>query len=372
VPHDKLAAAPFGRAPVGSGRFRFVKWVPGQSVEIGADPDNYRGRAHLDRVVWSISPDFGSATISLINGESDFFEAMRPDAVGQLARNSSLRVVPYPGLDYAFLLFNERASDGSGRPHPIFGDREVRRALTMAVDRPRLVQSVFDSLATTSIGPVPQAIFPDGPKLQQIPFNLARARQLLDSLGWTDPDGDGVRARGGVPLAFTIVVPASSVSRQRAAVLLQEQLRAAGARVELESVEINAFMDRQAKHTFDATMGAWRAEPSPGGILQTWGSEGGAPATSNFGSYVNPAFTATADSALGALDPKRSRAHWLRAFQTIVDDAPAIWLYEQKLIAGAHRRIELTNLRADGWSAGLADWTIPLTQRISRDRVGLR
>ncbi|MBV9881352.1 MAG: peptide ABC transporter substrate-binding protein [Gemmatirosa sp.] len=373
IPHERLGAAPFARAPIGTGRFRFASWTPSQRVELVADPDNFRGRAHLDRALWTIAPDFGAATIALINGDADFFEAMRPDYLGQLARNRSLRIVPYLGLDYFFLQLNLHASDGSARPHPVFADRDVRRALTMAVDRDRIMQSVFDTLAATGIGPVPRALFPDWPKIRQIAYNPAAARQLLDSLGWTDTNGDGVRERGGVPLAFTVIVPTSSASRIRMAVLLQEQLRAVGAQVSIEQLEINAFGDRQRRRAFDAAMGGWHVDPGAGSVQQMWGSLGSRlPNGSNFGSYESPTFDAQVDSALATLDPARSRTYWLHAYQTIVDDAPAVWLFEPRLVAGVHRRLHLTHLRADAWWADLADWTIPLRERIGRDRIGLR
>jgi peptide/nickel transport system substrate-binding protein len=372
TPRNQLVASPFGRRPIGSGRFRFEKWEPHQRLEIVADEDNYRGRANLDRVVWSFSPDFSAATISLINGQADFFEAMSPAYLGQLARNRSLRIVPYPGLDYGFLQFNLHAADGSGRPHPIFGDRDTRRALSMALDRARIVQSVYDSLAWVANGPYVRALFPDWNKIRPIPDNPGRARALLDSLGWRDANGDGVRERGGVRLAFSIIVPSSSSIRQRMAVLIQEQLRTSGVEMTIESLELNTYMERQKRRTFDATMGAWHTDPNLATIQQMWGSYGAQPNGSNFGSYANPTFDAQVDSALTALDPARSRTLWLHAYQTVVDDAPAVWLFEPRLVAGVHRRIKLTPLRADGWWAGLADWSIPLRDRIGRDRVGLR
>jgi peptide/nickel transport system substrate-binding protein len=372
VPRARLAAAPFGRKPVGSGRFRFESWTPGQQVELVADADNYRGRARLDRVVWSIAPDPGAATISLINGQSDFFEVMRPEYIGQLARNQSLHLVPYPSLEYGFLHFNLRASDGSSAPHPVFADVAVRRALTMAIDRERIVRSAYDSLAHVAAGPVPRVLFADWAKIRHLPFNPQLARQTLDSLGWRDADGDGVRERGGVRLAFSIILPTSSASRQRMAVLLQEQLRAAGAEATIDGLEFNAWNARQAERRFDASMGGWKVDPSQATALQTWGSLGAQPNGANYGSYVNPEFDARADSALTSLDAEKSRALWLRAYQTIVDDAPAVWLAEPRLVAGAHRRVRLARLRADAWWAGLADWSIPLRDRIGRDRIGLR
>jgi peptide/nickel transport system substrate-binding protein len=156
------------------------------------------------------------------------------------------------------------------------------------------------------------------------------------------------------------------------AVLLQGQLRAVGARVTIEPLDVGAFNTRLQDRRFDAAVGGWHAEPSPAGIQQTWGGVGARPGGSNFGSYVSAAFDAHADSALATTDPAKAQVQWLRAYQTAVDDAPAVWLFEPRLIAGAHRRLRVTGLRADGWWTRLSEWSIPAGERIGRDRVGLR
>jgi hypothetical protein len=60
-----------------------------------------------------------------------------------------------------------------------------------------------------------------------------------------------------------------------------------------------------------------------------------------------------------------------RAFQIQIDDAPGIWLYEVPTIAAIQRRIHPAPMRADGWWAHLADWSIPPNERLPRDRLGI-
>jgi peptide/nickel transport system substrate-binding protein len=370
---DRLAASTFAQAPVGSGRYRFGAWERGQRLTLEAIGDHWRGRPNLDRVVWEFAPDFGNATIRLLAGDADFLENLRPETLGQMTRSRAVRLVPYPSLDYGFLQFNLRAADGSGSPHPLFADRELRRALSMGIDRERVVRNVFDTLAHVAAGPFPRAVFPDWQKLRAIPHDVPRARALLDSLGWTDADGDGVRERAGVRLAFSVLVPTSSQIRQQLATLVADQLRSVGAQVAVEPLDIGVFVERQNDRRFDAAMGGWHTDPSPAGIRQTWGMIGARTSGgSNYGGYESSVFDTAVDSALGASSPERSRAHWLRAYQTIVDDAPAIWLFEPRLVAGAHRRLRLTGLRPDAWWAALDEWSIPLAERIGRDRVGVR
>ena len=373
VDRSQVRSAPIVRNPIGSGRFRFARWVPGQVLELVADTANYRGRPSLDRVLWSIAPDPSAATTRLFAGEADLYEVMNPASIQELKKHDHLKLVPYPSLAYGFLLFNMRDPKRPTRPHPVLGDVGTRRALSMAVDRERMVRNVFDSLATVGLGPFALAMSTADTTIRQIPYDTAGARRLLDSLGWRDRNGDGVRERNGQPLEISILVPSSSRPRNSFAVLIQEQLAQVGARVEIEPLEFVPFLERQRNKQFDAAVVALSSDPSPSGIRQHWGTPGpGEASGTNGGSYSNPLVDALIDSALTTRDFAAEKAYFKRAYQAVVDDAPAIWLYNPRLAAGMHRRIQPAGLRADGWHANLADWTIPTDQRIDRDRIGLR
>src|SRR5688500_3227758 len=370
---SQIRSAAIVRNPVGSGRFRFGRWVPGQVVEIVADTANYRGRPALDRVLWSIAPDPAAATTRLFAGEADVYEILSPASIAELQKHDHLKMVPYPSLAYGFLLFNMRDPKRPARPHPVLGDVGTRRALSMAVDRERMVRNVYDSLATVGFGPFARAISTADTTLRQIPYDTAGARRLLDSLGWRDANGDGIRERNGRPLEISILVPSSSRPRNSFAVLIQEQLAQVGARVRIEQLEFVPFLERQRAKEFDAAVVALSIDPSPSGMRQHWGTPApGEESGTNGGSYSNPVVDALIDSATTTLDLATAKAYYKRAYQTVVDDAPAIWLYNPKLAAGMHRRIQPEGMRADGWYANLADWTIPADQRIDRDRIGLR
>ena len=373
VDRAQIRSAPIVRNPVGSGRFRFARWVPGQVVEIMADTGNYRGRPALDRVIWSIAPDPTAATTRLFAGEADMYEILRPEGIAELQKHDHLKVVPYPSLAYGFVLFNLADPKRPGRPHPVLGDVATRRALSMGVDRERMVRNVFDSLATVAYGPFARAISTADTTIRQIPYDTVGARRLLDSLGWRDANGDGVRERNGRTLELSILVPSSSRPRVSFAVLLQEQLTRIGARVTIEQLEFVPFLERQRTKQFDAAIVALASDPSPSGMRQHWGTPApGENTGTNGGSYSNPVVDALLDSALTTMDFATEKAYFKRAYQAVVDDAPAIWLYNPRLAAGMHKRVQPAGLRADGWHTNLAEWKIPADQRIDRDRIGLR
>lgn len=367
TPPDSLRSFASRMSPVGSGRYRFVKWDHGSRLELRAVSPHHRGRPGPDRVIWSITPEYQSAVTRLLGGEADVFSNLRPETVDQLAVKSRFNIVTLPGMDYAFLQFNLRDPANPARPHPLFSSRDLRRALTMALDRKSMVRSLFDTLATVSIGPAVRALPTTDPALQQIPYDPANAGRLMDSLGWTRRTPASIRTKKGKPLSFKVIVPVSSASRMKIAVLLQEQLRQAGVDMRIETMDYPALVARQQARDFEATLGAWHLGSSPGAIRATWTSQGASKTGMNYGSYRNPLFDALVDSALEAGSLTISREYFRRANQLIVDDAPAIWLYEPKTILAIEKRIRTTPMRPNAWWLDMGGWAIPPGRRLPRD-----
>ena len=107
------------------------------------------------------------------------------------------------------------------------------------------------------------------------------------------------------------------------------------------------------------------------GAKQNWGTAGIGANGQNTFRYSNHTVDALLDSATSAFNPAALKAYSSRAFQAIVDDLPAIWLYDNVSVNAVNRRFDATVLRPDEWWANLADWSIPADKRIDRDRIGL-
>jgi peptide/nickel transport system substrate-binding protein len=371
VKRSEYTTSPVVRSPVGSGRFKFVRWEPGSLVEVVANTEHYRARPNLDRILWTIAPEYTASAARLFSGEADFIEYLRPETVEELQKHPELTIARFGSLDYGFMWFNLRDPRRTARPHPIFGDAGVRRALSMAVDREKAVKNVLKELGFVAVGPLPRAHLFGDTTLQTIGYDLEGAKRLLDSLGWRDTNGDGIREKGGRQLRFSLAAPTSSQTRMRFSVVLQSMLRDAGARVELDHMELRAFQDILARKRFDAAMQTWRTDPTPSSIIQTWGIASVKDGV-NFGSYENPVFDAYIDSATTSMNPERAQAYYRRAYETMIADAPALWLFEPVNAAGHHRRIKVAPMRPDAWWTRIHEWSIARNERIPRDNIGLR
>ncbi len=357
VPHDSLRQSAFAQHPVGNGPFRFVAWEKKVRFELAANADYYLGRPHIDRLIFSIFADASAGARAVLAGDADFVEIVSPDDAAEAVRHPDVRLIPARRYEYGFLAFNLHVPGGRG-PHPVFADRAMRRALTMIADRPALVRAAYDTLAFVGLGPFTRLQWAADTTIAQLPHDTAAAGRMLDSLGWRRA-ADGVRVRNGRRLAFTIAVSSSSRSRIRMAEVLQQQFAQAGVESRIDPVDPLAFRSRISAHQFDAALFSWGTTPSPSGMRQTWTSAAFRPGSPyNAGGYANPVFDAAVDSGLSALDVRTARAHLRRAFQAVIDDPPAIWLYEPRLPAAANVRLGVTELRPDAWWQSIRAWDV--------------
>jgi peptide/nickel transport system substrate-binding protein len=369
IPSKDLRTSEAVRKPIGSGRFRFVSWEPNVRLELNADTTNYRGRAPLDRIIIS-GADLPSAAGQVMAGQADFVDAFPLDQAAKLDSNAFAHGVVFPQFGFIYLGFNPNSPKSKTAPHPIFSDIGVRRALSMSVDRRLMNRNVFGKLGHVATGPVPASAAYADTTLKLPPYDTTAAKTLLDSLGWR-AGTDGIRVKNGHLLKFSLLVPTSSALRMKYGVLLQEALHHVGAQVDLDQVEFGAFRARLGTGDFEAVMGGSQVDPSVTGAKQNWATAGIGANGQNVLKYSNRKVDALLDSAANTMDQGKMKRYSSQAFQQIVADMPAVWLYDVVTVEAINSRIKNTAIRSDAWWATLTDWSIPADKRIDRDRLGL-
>lgn len=367
IPRSALATHSIARRPMGNGPFRLTRWNTGELMDFAADSSFFLGRPGPRRIVWRFAGDPSAAATQVLAGEADFLNALRRDDISRVEADERVQVIPYPSVAYAYIVFNLRDPREPSQPHPIFRDRTVRRALAMAVNRSGIVRAVRGDWGNVPPGPVTRALSIWDEDLGAWPFDTTQARTLLDSAGWRDTDGNGIRDRGGQPLRFELVLPNSSNDRQRSAVIVQEQLRRVGVEMVITPLDPGTWIERSTSGQFDANFGARNQDPSPGTILEAWSSAGiGA---DNWAQYVNPTVDSLFRAALETYDPDAAVAAWRDAIRRINQDTPAIWMYSPVQAAAVHRRILNPSIRPDEWWATLWTWRVSPNALLARDVI---
>lgn len=360
IPNDRLATSSFAQDPVGAGPFRFAHWQGGAELTVEADTTWFLGRPALDRIVWRITPDVPAAVTALLAGEADAMETIPlRDEIARVLQDTSIQLVPYPSPFLGLLAFNLR--------RPLFADREVRRAVAMAIDRATLVQALFGPYGEVPVGAVSRMVWiAGGGQVPQVPYDTAQAARTLDAAGWRLAPGAAVRTRGGRPLRFTLLVPTTSRIRQQAAVLLQDQLKKVGIAMEIEPLDYAVFEQRGDRGAFDALFLSRTLDPSPANLVQFWGSA--AIGHGNLGAYASPLFDSLLAAAAAAPDRATALPLYHAALGRLNEDAAAVFVYSPLNQAAVHRRVQGVTIRPDSWLATAAAWSIAPGRRLPRDQ----
>ena len=352
LPPASLATAPFAQAPVGSGPYRWVRRVPGQFVELAANERFFLGAPAIRRVFFRVAADADARLNMLLGGEADAMDNIPPPRsnLERVGAQKDLRIIPVPSSTLGFVLFNQRDPAARDRPHPILGDTAVRRAIGLALDRRVMVRSTFGNAADVPYGPASPILWirHGAPAAQGA--NVAEARRLLASVGWTDHDGDGVLDRDGRPLALTISLPNTSAIRQQLALQAQEQLRQVGIHLEVARFDYPLYNERRNAGRFDLDFAATSQDPSPTGLGQGWSCNG----STNVGKFCDPVVDSLLDAASRATRPDA----WRAVLRRIEEDAPAVFMYAPSFMYAVRRRYGNVRIRPESPWAALREWTV--------------
>ena len=344
IPRDRWPADTSVAHLVGSGPYRIRNWQRGRFLTLSADSgDGHRRMPAIRRVIWRFAPDPDAALNLVLGHEADLMEALgAPERVKRVEGDSSFRVIAYPAAMYGFLAF--RIADAGGRAHPLLGNREVRRALTEAVDRPTVARALFGPGTKVPPGPMSQLLWIWDDKTQVLQFDSTGAREAL------------ARIKARQPLKLDILVPSTSPTRRQLALVIQEAWRKVGVNATVTTVDFPVFQERLAKGRFDSYIGAYLDEPSPRGLAEQWSRAGWG--VLNYGRYASPAFDSLLSRALKERDVAAAKQRWREAMDTLNADAPAIFLYAPANVAAVERRLSDVKLDPYSWLSGLREWGV--------------
>jgi peptide/nickel transport system substrate-binding protein len=352
VPRNQWAAdTALGRL-VGSGPYQIQDWKRGHHLSLKADTA-YPRRPGLHQVLWRFAGDPDAALNLALSDDYTMLETVgSPARAERVAADTSFSLVSYPSAAYGFLGFNLAGKGGKGS-HPLLGDRETRRALALAVDRPSLAKAVFGPKAKVPPGPMSQLLWIWNDSIVQPAFDPEAAARILTSSGWRK-DRSGVLHRDGRALSFDILVPNTSGTRRQLAEAMQEMWRKVGVRATITLVDFPVFQERLAKGRFDAYMGAYLDEPSPRGLADQWSRAGWG--ALNHGRYANPAFDSLLTSASRTSDARTARKLWRQAMDTLNADVPALFLYAPSHAAAVPKSFRRVTIDPYSWLRTLPEW----------------
>lgn len=315
-----------------SGPFTVESWEPQQQIVLKRNERYFeQGLPYLDRVVMRIVTDQASALTQMLSGELDFIPQIGVSDVPRVKGNPNLELI-----DYWFNIF---VAVGWNNEHPLFKDPEVRRAMTLGIDRKTIVETLWGPYATVASSPILSQVWAHNPAVQPLPYNPAEARAILAAKGWKDTDGDGVLDRGGKPFAFELLVNASNKARVDSAVMIQDQLKKIGVRVEPRSMEFNSMIEQFIKGDFAAGYMGTTIDTSLD-LTSLFHSRSLPPEGSNQVHYVNPEVDRLIGLSMSQKDIRDARPQLYRIQEIVQRDQPMTFLWESDRLTAVNKRLK--------------------------------
>ncbi|MEP0074298.1 MAG: ABC transporter substrate-binding protein [Marinomonas sp.] len=245
---DKLMAAgtpeKLDSDPVGTGPFQKVQYRKDSLIRYTAFEDYWKGKAKVDRLVFSITPDASVRYAKLKAGECDVMPYPNPADLQQMEADPNINLLSQEGLNVGYLAFNTQKKP--------FDDVRVRQALNLATDKSAIIDTVFQGAGKAAKNPIPPTMWSYNEDVVDYPYDPVKAKQLLAEAGY--PDG------------FTTNIWAMPVQRpynpnaRRMAEVMQEDWSKIGVKAEIVSYEWGEYLDRSKKGEHDTVLLGWTGD----------------------------------------------------------------------------------------------------------------
>ena len=330
------ATNPHNFDPVGSGPFRFEQWVPGERIDLVANPDYFGEGPYVERITYRIIPDTDDAFRLLEAGEVHFVVQDVPcQQVEEYRAKPGVDVMFHPGNSIAFVAFNWQK--------PMFEDHRVREAIARAIDRGPIADGVCSLATAPSHYYLERVDWAFNPDAVAPGYDPAESERLLDEAGYRRGDA-GVRFRVG--LAYRSLYSHYGV----AANIMAEQLARIGIVAEIESVDPVGWKERfQEAGDFDLILDSGDIGPDPQLMASFLASDG----PRNTMRYHNAAVDAAFLAGRATVDRAERGRHY-RALQ----DALAADIARVPFLQHGEHLPYRTELTGWSWSDGVRG-TVP-------------
>jgi peptide/nickel transport system substrate-binding protein len=353
---------------VGSGPYLLSRREAGKEILLTRRSDYWRRPPYIDRVLFKVLQDDAVSWAALKRGDidesqitSDFWKMERNDP----RVRETMEIHRFYTLGYNFIAWNNR--------DPILSDRSVRRALTMAFDRRKIINNLYYGTARLITGPFTPDQWAYNPEVKPIEFDLPGARQLLQSAGWRDSDNDGVLDRDGKPLEIEVLFQSGNAPSIQQGQVLQSDLKSIGVTLHLAPLDSATLIPRVLGGKYQGVFLAWGLDLDPD-LFSIFHSSQHSPSGQNFVFYSNPQVDRLIEQGRVELNQDKRTEIYRRLHAILAEDQPYTWTFQGSEKWGMNRRVRdaraVDALGLFGWYPSTMDWWIPISQQSARKSLG--
>ncbi len=332
VAPGELFQNPFNRHPIGTGPFMIAE-MTGDHALLDANPRFYGARPYLSRLLFKFYPDYESVFAAYAREEVEGIARILPAYLPKARALTRLTLYNARIAGYSVIHLN--------LSKPQFQDKAVRQALLYAIDRQHLVNDLLQGQGLLASGPIAPGTWAYDAAAPQYPFDVEKAKALLDDAGWKDP-GDGVRKKDKDALAFTLITT-DDPTRVALANEIIKGWQAIGVKVVAQPVPTSLLAQNILRpRQFDAVLSEWRTLSNDPDQYENWHElqiPGQATLGQNYGGLKDRDISEALEAARKTNDQAK-RAELYRKFQErFADLTPALLLYYPVYTYGVDARV---------------------------------
>lgn len=363
---DQIAAAQklidFGKNPIGTGSFKFVKYTAGANVELARWDKYFGGSTKVDptkipaKAFAVVIRSSAAATTALGNDEIQWQQKIESDAYNAVKTNPNVQIAEYPDNGYYYLAFNLR-------PGHLYADKALREAFSMCIDHDKTVDVATGSNGVpvyANTPPFSWAFNADTPKYT---YDVAAAKAKIEAAGWA-LGSDGVYAKGGKRLSSTLYVRVGRPQRLSFAQLARDQLKDCGIEVKVQEGDLNTVLIPKVldfPNDFDTYLGGWSTALDPddfsifnSGEIPTKAN----PSANNFPGWKNPQADQLLKAGREELDQAKRKDIYAQFQVLIHNELPYYFLWADKAHTGLSKNVVSQNEPFDLKSVGINYYNI--------------
>ena len=323
----------FSLNPVGSNYYSLDSWVTGQQLKLKGNPNAVHGKPLIDNKVSRIIPDLSSQFMELIAGNIDLM-SINPIQYSRVfpnrpELNKKINLYKEMGNGYTYFGFNLKK-----RP---FNDINVRKAISLAIDRQEIIDGVLLGLGEEITSPYKPGTYWENKNIKKLGFNPQKAKELLEKSGYRL--NNNIYEKDGIPLSFEILTNQNK-QREMTAVLIQRRLQDIGIDASIRVIEWASFVNRFIKTgEFQAVVLGWSLSLDPD-QYSIWHSSQQGPGQFNFIGYSNKTVDNLLEKGRQELNKEKRKAIYNDFSSILYDDQPIIYLYAGYGLSAIHKKIK--------------------------------
>lgn len=307
--------------PIGTGPFRFVRYVSDQYVELAAFEDYREGRPKVDRLINRYFANPAAAVAALKAGEIQF-SFVEPDDARTFDGDTGFRVIEGDSFVVNYVGFNHRVG--------IWDDVRVRQAVMHAIDRDAIITSIFGGAAKRAdCGYVADQFVPEG--LDPYGYDPEKAKALLAEAGWDE-------INGAAPISWVTYYNSPQVANLMAA--MQAMLGQVGINVVPRAVDVptyNGIVRGETYADFPMTYAGLQNGPDPASLNVGLNGSQLPPVGNNLMRVEMPELSSAFDAAMAETDSAAAAGKWQQVCQAMNEQLPwgTMWVASRYGVASS-------------------------------------